>query len=133
LQQLHVVPPAGSMTTSSRGSAARFSLREARFFRLGLDLGGRRFQLLERQRQLVVVDALRFASEMRAADLGDDGFELLVASGELIALGNEFVALAHHDGLRRGVSDALGDEHRAQGNDVVRQHGLRGRHAVDIS
>jgi hypothetical protein len=60
-------------------------------------------ELLQRERQLVVGDALGFAAEIRAADLGDDRLEPFVADDELVALGD--------DG---GTTCALGQEQRAQ-------------------
>lgn len=60
-------------------------------------------ELLQRERQLVVGDALGFAAEIGAADLGDDRLEPFVADDELVALGD--------DG---GTTCALGQEQRAQ-------------------
>src|ERR1700722_17413950 len=63
--------------------------RRIGLFFLRLRLGKRGLELIERERQLVIGDALGLAAEMRAADLGDDRLQPLVANGELVALGDD--------------------------------------------
>ena len=66
---------------------------------LRLDLGVLGLQRLQRERELVVVDALGAAAEHGAAHLGDDVFELLVAGRELVALGGDLIALRKQSGV----------------------------------
>ena len=76
---------AASAALAGRG---RLQRRIGLFF-LRLRLGKRGLELIERERQLVIGDALGLAAEMRAADLGDDRLQPLVANGELVALGDD--------------------------------------------
>ena len=124
-------------------------------FQLGLDLGRRDLEFLERQRQLRLADAFRFAAEARAAHLGQDllqsclsGFQTRVEGGKLAVAGREFDVV----GRKLGIADcqqfaladdrvALGDhgcmcraldrEQRMQRVDIGRQCG-RARHVDDI-
>ena len=80
------------------------------FLVLGLILGELRLQILERECQLVVVDALGFAAEVRAADLCKKPLELGIAGRKLVALGE--------DGGQRA---ALGSDQRMQRLDIGRQ------------
>src|SRR5215813_4732193 len=55
------------------------------FLVLCLILGKRSFQVLQRECQLIIANALGFAAEVRAADLCQNVLELGVAHRELIA------------------------------------------------
>jgi hypothetical protein len=66
---------------------------------LCLGLGERGLELLQRERQLVVGDALGFTAKIRAADLGDDRLEPFVADDELVALGDNGPSLANREAL----------------------------------
>jgi hypothetical protein len=66
------------------------------------------------------------AAEMHAADLGDNGFEPLVAHSELVALGRDRVALGD-DG---GMGGALGQDQGAQRINVVGERVSRFRHCT---
>lgn len=106
-----------------------FRLRGARGLRrFGLQDRCRRLQIFERERELSVVDALGLAAEVRAADLGDDRFELGVQLGEPVALRRGF-RVRRALGFENGdVSCALRVENRAQRVDIVRQGLGRSRH-----
>ena len=104
--------------------AARAALLRALALQRGIGLLGLRLglgvlglQRLQRERQLVVVDALGAAAEHGAAHLGDDVLELLVAGRELVALGGDRVALREQSGMGR----ALREDQRMQGVDIVGQ------------
>ena len=72
---------AGPALLRAHGSQLRVDLLV-----LGLIFGDRRFQILERECQLIIVYALGFAAEVGAADLCNKMLELRVACGELVAL-----------------------------------------------
>ena len=111
-QMIEALVAAGTALPRALGLERRIGLLV-----LGLGLGERGLEVLERERELIVGDALGLAAEVRAADLGDDGFEPLVARGELVALGSDRIALGD-DG---GMGGALGQDQRAERVDVVGQ------------
>lgn len=83
----------------------------------GLGLGVLGLQRLQRERELVVVDALRAAAIQGAAHLRHDLLELGGADGELVALDGDRVALS--DGRDMGLACRV--DQRVQGVDIVRQ------------
>ena len=107
----------------------------------GLRLSEARLELFQRQRQLLVVDFLRLATEVSAPDFGQDRLKALIARLQSVMLGADRIALAHGGialtdggitlGDNGGMVSKRGIELRAQRVDVVRKsvgtrhHGAR--------
>src|SRR5215467_13398561 len=75
------------------------------FVVLRLILGERSFQVLQRERQLIVANAFGLAAEVRAADLCQNVLELRVANRELIALGKCCIACRHWSATNASVGN----------------------------
>ena len=122
--------PEGPRSTPSgvRGFAGLLGL-VLRLVSFGLRLGEARLKLFQRQRQLIVVDFLRLATEVSAPDFGDDRLKALITGRQLVTFAADRITLANGGvplGDSSGMAGKRGGELRAQRADIV------GKYVADV-